>query len=266
MYQQRRFLLLAAFLLATNCPVLAQTTSNTISVQADTAQYYYAVDGAQAGPVSLEQIHGLVEDGTITPSTLVWTDGLANWQSADTVDAVSALFAVQDPVSPPAEEVGSSADPVLYYYVQDGAEAGPVPAEDLRSLVESGAITRTTFVWTYGLESWVEAETVDVFTPIFPPSIPPEIVYYIARNDQQIGPLSLDDLRGRIQDFSLKGSDLVWKPGLETWTPALSLDELADAFISPPPLTEASSPVPGDDDPEIAISGWAANAFAELRS
>ncbi|MGQ0799823.1 MAG: RDD family protein [Pseudomarimonas sp.] len=43
-------------------------------------QWYYAVDGQQLGPVSGEQMVELHAHGTIDASSLVWRDGLGDWQ------------------------------------------------------------------------------------------------------------------------------------------------------------------------------------------
>jgi len=42
--------------------------------------WYYANNGQQSGPVSEVQLDQLAQAGTITPTTLVWRQGLANWQ------------------------------------------------------------------------------------------------------------------------------------------------------------------------------------------
>jgi len=57
--------------------------------------------------------------------------------------------------------------------------------------------------------------------------------YYYSDNNQQLGPFTLDELKGK----RLKKSTLVWTDGLEEWTTADTLDELKDFVISePPPL------------------------------
>ncbi len=42
--------------------------------------WYYALAQKQHGPVTDDQLRGLVKDGVVTGDTLVWRDGLANWQ------------------------------------------------------------------------------------------------------------------------------------------------------------------------------------------
>jgi len=42
--------------------------------------WYYALNGEQAGPVSEAELTRLVRAGVITPATLVWHGGMADWQ------------------------------------------------------------------------------------------------------------------------------------------------------------------------------------------
>ncbi len=42
--------------------------------------WYYVDGGQQAGPVDDGQLAGLVRDGKVQPDTLVWREGLADWQ------------------------------------------------------------------------------------------------------------------------------------------------------------------------------------------
>lgn len=42
--------------------------------------WYYALGADRKGPVGDEEFQRLVQQGTVTPATLVWRDGMANWQ------------------------------------------------------------------------------------------------------------------------------------------------------------------------------------------
>ena len=43
--------------------------------------WYYAENNQQRGPISVEEFETLVQAGTISDDTLVWREGMANWQS-----------------------------------------------------------------------------------------------------------------------------------------------------------------------------------------
>ncbi|MEQ2006580.1 MAG: RDD family protein [Limisphaerales bacterium] len=49
--------------------------------------WYYAIGQQQQGPVTEPQLHALAKDGVITGDTLVWREGLTNWQPYRTVAA-----------------------------------------------------------------------------------------------------------------------------------------------------------------------------------
>lgn len=44
--------------------------------------WYYALDNAEQGPIGEADLAALVAQGRIGPKTLVWTDGMADWQEA----------------------------------------------------------------------------------------------------------------------------------------------------------------------------------------
>ena len=44
--------------------------------------WFYASEGKQQGPFPEIQLRELIARGAITPDTLVWTEGMANWQKA----------------------------------------------------------------------------------------------------------------------------------------------------------------------------------------
>jgi len=44
------------------------------------SQWHYANGSQKQGPVSSEELAQLARQGTVTPATLVWRDGMANWQ------------------------------------------------------------------------------------------------------------------------------------------------------------------------------------------
>ena len=48
--------------------------------------WYYERDGDYIGPVSEADIQHLLTSGTITPSSLVWTEGFSDWQTLAKVD------------------------------------------------------------------------------------------------------------------------------------------------------------------------------------
>lgn len=67
--------------------------------------YYIIIDGAQHGPFSKEELRAR----GITPDTMVWHEGMADWAKASTVSSLSDLFS--RPVPPPAYNYGAPNNP-----------------------------------------------------------------------------------------------------------------------------------------------------------
>lgn len=73
-------------------------------------------------------------------------------------------------------------------------------------------------------------------------------IWYIALNDEQVGPLSQDEVRAEIEAGQVTGSTYIWRDGLEDWVMAADVDEFADAVSA--------------DEPDIAdVAGESVDAF-----
>ncbi len=60
-------------------------------------QYYYAVNGAQQGPVSFEQLKALFANRTINRASLVWKQGMANWAALQDVEELKSFLGGSTP-------------------------------------------------------------------------------------------------------------------------------------------------------------------------
>jgi membrane protease subunit (stomatin/prohibitin family) len=63
--------------------------------------FYAFVNGQQQGPLPAAALAQMVQQGTLTPQTLVWKQGMAAWAQASAVPEVASLFG-QAPPPPPA--------------------------------------------------------------------------------------------------------------------------------------------------------------------
>ena len=66
--------------------------------------WYYAEAGKQSGPVEDAQLDELVQSGRIQPDTLVWQEGMANWQPYTQVRAAGFSTGVPPVVAAVAEQ------------------------------------------------------------------------------------------------------------------------------------------------------------------
>lgn len=62
--------------------------------------FHVALHGQAAGPFTTAQLQGYAQNGQLTPDTLVWTNGMANWVKASTVPTLQPLFAAPPPLPP----------------------------------------------------------------------------------------------------------------------------------------------------------------------
>ena len=70
-----------------------------------------------------------------------------------------------------------------------------------------------------------------------PPPIPLGTTFHVAVNGQQAGPFDIPTLAQKVQAGEITRTSLVWRPGMNGWTAAEQVAELADLFKNvPPPL------------------------------
>ena len=66
------------------------------------AVYHVAENGQTHGPYSLARLGRMVQEGSFTRDTLVWSPGFEGWTKAGEVDALARLFTVAPPPPPPS--------------------------------------------------------------------------------------------------------------------------------------------------------------------
>ena len=72
-------------------------------------------------------------------------------------------------------------------------------------------------------------------TGVVPPPIPANVQYYAVVNGNQAGPYALNALTQLVQQKTLTKETLVWKKGMDAWTKASEVAEVAALFSSTPP-------------------------------
>ena len=97
---------------------------------AQDGEFWYDADGTPTGPVSLSEIEAAISAGTLTPATLVWQDGMADWVPAETVPAIDALFPTAPPPLPGGTEEPDGPPP-LPPGSDDAAEGKPEETTDV---------------------------------------------------------------------------------------------------------------------------------------
>ncbi|MFW5679103.1 MAG: SPFH domain-containing protein [Pseudomonadota bacterium] len=90
---------------------MAQEAARAIRPEASTPpplpaspSFHVAENGAATGPFPLAELQTRARDGRLGPATLVWREGMAEWQAAGEVAELRSAFAATPPPVPPAAQ------------------------------------------------------------------------------------------------------------------------------------------------------------------
>lgn len=64
------------------------------------ANYYIAINGVQQGPLSFEQIKSMISNKIVDSNTLVWKEGMANWDAILSLSEFNHFFRQMPPAIP----------------------------------------------------------------------------------------------------------------------------------------------------------------------
>lgn len=122
--------------------------------------WYYATAGGQGhGPVPAARLRELAATGEIGPATLVWREGMAQWQPLAQVASELGLpgfGASPPPPLPPAAAAGPYAPPQAW----DSARPAPV-VQPVPTYLAWAILTTLLCCWPLGVVSIVHACKVD---------------------------------------------------------------------------------------------------------
>src|SRR6185437_4601686 len=79
---ERSVLIAACGFAVFRVPNAAKPQAASAKPEDDMADWYYARDGQQAGPVQFAELQAMAARGQLAASDLVWTEGLTQWQPA----------------------------------------------------------------------------------------------------------------------------------------------------------------------------------------
>jgi hypothetical protein len=121
-----------------------------------------------------------------------------------------------------------------WYYALEGQQRGPVSLDRLATILAAQNEPRELPVWREGLSAWVRVGDV----PELLARLAARPVWHVGEGGKTRGPLTLGELLGALIELPEPREALVWKVGLETWTRASDLRELAEQL--PPPIPVAT--------------------------
>ncbi len=122
-----------------------------------------------------------------------------------------------------------------WFYVRNNQQVGPVTLEQLQAMAQRGELRQEDKVWGEGMPDWVAAGSVQelrpaavsipVATDAAPASASPSVWYY-ARDNQQSGPITLEQLQAMVRTGQLRSVDRVWADGMKDWVEVSSVPQL----------------------------------------
>ena len=75
-----------------------QTAPGAVPPPIPTAAYHVAVNGQATGPFALSTLAQMTANGQLTGDSLVWKNGMAQWEKAIAVDELKGLFSTMPPI------------------------------------------------------------------------------------------------------------------------------------------------------------------------
>ena len=111
------------------------------------AQWFYTdAQQQQLGPISFEQVQQLAVSGNIQPTTLIWTEGMAEWAQADQVQGIYAAPEAPVAAAPVQLATGVAAAPAANPYAVPGTQVAPAAGvEDVAGAYPPVFVKKTSF-------------------------------------------------------------------------------------------------------------------------
>jgi hypothetical protein len=116
------------------------------------ADWFYAEGDQRLGPVPGSTLKSLAQSGKVTPETLVWTNGAADWVPARSVKGLFPnLSAAAPPPPPPASEAGG-----MLAYAPAGMIDGSIPPAPFQPPPDDpGPFHKMGRQFTIGKQRWI---------------------------------------------------------------------------------------------------------------
>lgn len=119
--------------------------------------YYIVSEGQQAGPFP----KGMLKMKGLTRDTLVWRQGMTDWQKASELPELSDLFVEE--IKETASQ-GQGYEAAVWYAMLNGRQVGPSTPSELIAM----GMQRDTPVWREGMQGWSNAASqVELMQSIF---------------------------------------------------------------------------------------------------
>jgi hypothetical protein len=110
---------------------------------AATATFIYDTDGdgTPSEEVSVDQIDALIEAGTLSETTMIWSEGWDDWLSLGEGGREKLA--------------GAAGTTFIYDTDGDGTPSEEVSVDQIDALIEAGTLSEATMIWSEGWDDWL---------------------------------------------------------------------------------------------------------------
>ena len=116
--------------------------------------FYLSEEGEQQGPLSVDELAGLVASSTVAADTPVWCKRLGEWQRVSDVPALVWLAENE------AKTAAAPEAPSWFFLDEEGQRQGPVDTADIGNLLASEQLTADDAVWSKAIGEWLPISSV----------------------------------------------------------------------------------------------------------
>lgn len=168
--------------MAQGVPQPSPAMSNT-TPEAPVFSFYAIIEGSQHGPYNEIQFKRLVDNDLADANTMVWKEGMTEWQPAGEVKMMENIFSKQQPQQqkqPKSEQQAQPAAPAMpqvaqqnaYYVNLNNQMVGPFNTQQLQHFAQTGEFNQQMWVWCEGMPEWKTAGNVEELAALFGPAMP----------------------------------------------------------------------------------------------
>ena len=143
--------------------------------------FYAIIEGVRRGPYNEIQFKRLVDNDLANADTMVWKEGMTEWQPAAQVKMMEHIFSnqphsqseqAQQPAQPAAPAMPQMPQQNAYYVNVNNQMVGPFTAPQLQHFAQTGEFNQQMWVWCEGMPEWKTAGDVEELAKLFGPAMP----------------------------------------------------------------------------------------------
>jgi hypothetical protein len=124
--------------------------------------FYLSEEGEQQGPLSVDELAGLVASSTVAADTPVWCKRLGEWQRVS--DVPSLVWLAENE----AKTAAAPEAPSWFFLDEEGQRQGPVDTADIGNLLASEQLTADDAVWSKAIGEWLPISSVPALAALAP--------------------------------------------------------------------------------------------------